>query len=601
MSNGIEITAAPTLLRITGEETAESIITLRNRGQTVDQFTINVEGLNPEWYTLPVSSVALFPNDQDNAKVIINIPDARGLGGTSYSFRVKVTSQENPTNSAVVELTLEIGAALKVDMNLSPAHLSGTKGEYLVNVNNPDTKDCVVQLKTSSAQGRMLFSNFRLPIPGLILKLPKEPLTIPARKSVDVNLATRLNWLALIIWEKTYDFKVVAVKPEDITTEEASQSGQLTSVPWYRIFSRLRLPWLAKPPVIKSFTAATDDKREFQLKWTVRKATSVKVDDSDVESEGESLIRPEETKQYVLAATNRYGTSTKTVELTPLPKPQARTSDKIKVSLSGLKLQTQAGLVPAQATVQVQNLSDIVDKFTIEVNGLDDSWYSRSAASIALMPQAIDQVQISFLPPKKKGVKSGTFTFGVTVRSQSVTEEYACVLGQLEIMPSVEYKLSIRPFRVTGMRKGTLVLNLANVGVSPTEISVEAHDSEDKCKFMLEQQKVALNAWNTKEIPVIVKPKRNSILNQEKRFDLTFTSNTDGGTPQITNGEFNHKPFMKSWKPIWRIIKAAIALAVIIVAIYYILKIGGGWSALRESPQTWVSNFTTTISGWFNR
>jgi uncharacterized membrane protein len=75
MSERIELEATPIKLKVSRGETAESNVTVRNKGQTVDQFTISVEGIDPGWYTLPVSSVALFPNDQDKVKIIINLPE----------------------------------------------------------------------------------------------------------------------------------------------------------------------------------------------------------------------------------------------------------------------------------------------------------------------------------------------------------------------------------------------------------------------------------------------------------------------------------------------------------------------------------------------
>jgi hypothetical protein len=53
--------------------------------------------------------------------------------------------------------------------------------------------------------------------------------------------------------------------------------------------------------------------------------------------------------------------------------------------------------------IQIQNLSNIVDKYLFQVEGLDESWYKRSTSEIALMPQATEQAQITFLPPNKRG------------------------------------------------------------------------------------------------------------------------------------------------------------------------------------------------------
>jgi uncharacterized membrane protein len=589
MSERIELEATPIKLKVSRGETAESNVTVRNKGQTVDQFTISVEGIDPGWYTLPVSSVALFPNDQDKVKIIINLPENVDLKDTSYFLKVKVSSQEDPADTATADLTMEVGEEVRLGVSISPDRISGRKGEFQVSVTNPGNKEAQVRLKASSPQGRLRF------------KMQPESLTVPAAGRADATVNVRLDWIALILWEKTYDFQVALEQSGGTPAAGVSGSGQLVSVPWYRIFSGIRLPWLSRPPVIKEFEAKTDNKRDFQLKWSVQRATSVKLDDSAVESLGESLVHPAEPQKYTLTATNKNGTATRTLDVKPMPLPQARTSEKIKVSLSTSRLETQAGLVPAIMMVQVQNLSDIVDKFLVDVEGLDGSWYSRSASSLALMPKATDQVQVTLLPPKNKGVKSGTYPFAVTIRSQSNPQESASVVSELVILPAVEYKLKVHPYRLSGMRKGKFFLNLANVGVTEANISLEASDLDEGCNFRFDTQQLVLGAWNAVEVPFTARPKRGSFIGANRRFDITLTASTEGITPQTVNCEFNHQPFLKSWKPVWRLVRLIIVLAILGVIIYFLLSWGGGWSAFRASPQTWWSNLTHHIEGWFNR
>ena len=591
MAQQIELTADPVSLKMSKGETAESSITLRNLGKNVAQFTIAIEGLDPKWYKLPVSSVALFPNDRDNVKVIVSLPDTLDPNITSYPFLVKATSQDNAADTMTVKMSVDVGPAPKLALNISPPSISGRRGSYTIEVGNPDRKECKVQLKASRPKGRLKFN------------LQPDALTVPAGDTKEAILNVRLNWLAMLLGEKAYDFEISAEQPNGVAAEKIIQSAQLVNIPWYRFLTRIRIPWLSRPPVIKSFQATTDNKREFLLKWAVQKSSKVQIDGSDVEAMGESILHPTENKKITLVATNRYGKTSKTIEVIPLSVPEPRTSDKIKVTISPPKLQTKAGYVPALAMVQVQNLSTIVDKFIIEVEGLDETWYSRSASSIALMPQVTDQVQITFQPPEKKGVKAGIYTFAITVRSQSMDGEYARVLGKLEILPSVQYKIKAHPYRLYGMRKVTCNLTISNTSVSETKIAIEATDLDDGCKFKIKPDSLVLGAWNTLEIPIGIRPKRNSIIGAVKRYDITFTTSAENLSPQTANCEFNHSPFMKSWKPVFRTIRTIIAIAVLVVVVVLIIKWGGGWDALKESPKDWfkqiVTSLTTTIEGWF--
>jgi len=364
MPGKVEATVEPTTLVVGPGDTAEATATLRNLGQTVDQFTISVEGIDPSWYTLPVSSVALYASD----------------------------------------------------------------------------------------------------VPGqLRYHLRPESLTVAGGGQSEASLEVRLGWIAFFGGHKELDFQVLARLPE--AEEGKTINGQLVRIPWYKTLPQIRLPhiqlpWLTRPPAITTFNATTEDKREFKLSWSTKRATEVKLDTEHVERKGEELVHPTEATSYVLTTSNKYGSTSQTIDVTPLPVPKAKVSERIRASLSPTQLQVQAGGVPLIATLQLQNLGDIVDKFLVEVEGLDQTWYSRSASSVALMPQATDQVQISFQPPKRKGVKARPYPFAVTVSSQSTVEEATSIIGQLEILPLIEFKLRVHPYRVSCRRKGTFRIKI---------------------------------------------------------------------------------------------------------------------------------------------
>jgi hypothetical protein len=216
------------------------------------------------------------------------------------------------------------------------------------------------------------------------------------------------------------------------------------------------------------------------------------------------------------------------------------------------------------------------------------------------MPQATDQVQISFQPPKRKGVKAREYPFAVTVRSQSTPEEAASVVGQLEVLPLVEFKPGVRPYRVSCHRKGTFRINLANTGVSDINFALEATDMDEGLRFRFKNESPVVPAWNTVEVPMIARPKRGSMVGEKKRYDITVTATAEGAA-QSVNCELYHNPFIGSWKSILRVVRVIIFIAIIAVVVYFVLQWGGGWKVLTSSPQTWVGNLVRTVEGWFFR
>lgn len=614
MSDKIRVTVTPESLVTMAGETVEASATLHNLGQTIDQLTVSIEGLDASWYTLPVSSVALFPNDKDNLKIILCPPKTIETKAGSYPFRIKVTSQADSTETATVDLNIEIKALPELEVSISPPRIVGRKGVYQIEARNPGDSEAQLQLEASDAQGILRYH------------LHPEFLTVPGKSQATSILEVSLGWMAFFGGDKEFDFQVLATLPE--AEEGKTVDGQLVRIPWYRMLTQIRLPrvqsidgrlirlpwyrairqirlphirlpWLEKPPVINTFKATSDDRIEFKLSWSVKRSKVVKLNDEVIERQGERVLLPTAVTSYVLTASNKYGTSNKTIEVQPRIVPKAKTSERIRVSLSSTELQLQAGGVPETVSVQLQNLGEIVDKFLVEVEGIDDAWYSRSASSIALMPQATEQVQISFQPPKKRGVKARTYPFAVTIRSQSNPEEATITTGQIEVLPLVEYKLKVAPYRVSSRRKGKFRVNLANTGMSDAKLYLEATDLDEGLRFKFKNEEPVVVAWETIEVAMIAKPKRGSTIGERKRYDITVTATTEDGNTQTVNCELHHHPFMASWRPIWRLIKALIIIGIIVVIIYYVLRLGGGWRVLYNSPQTWVDQLIRTFEGWF--
>jgi uncharacterized membrane protein len=589
MPDKIEVKVTPSTFRIGAGTTAEANIALRNLGQSVDQFTIAVEGLPSDWYTIPVASVALFPNDHDNLKLILN-PPVEGMSKSGvYPFKIKVSSQETPVQTVTIDSIIEVELPLELEISISPQSINGRKGKYQIAAHNPSGVETDITLKYVDAQ-------------GLQYSLIPEAFKIPANGRAESILEVRAGWKALFWGRRQIDFQVIAAHPG--TEEGKSISARLVNVPWYMVL--VQIPsiisaWFERRPVIQEFQAASDDKRQFTLHWSVKRARQVMLDGEKVGLKGEQPVSPAASTSYVLVARNKYKTMTQSVEVKPVQAPVARSSERIGAVLSPETLQAQAGGISTMATLQLQNLGNTVDRFQIGVEGIENTWYRLSAASIALMPQTKDQMQIIFQPPKKKGVRSGQYPFGVVVHSQSAPQDFSSITGQIEVLPGIEFKVSIRPYRITTHGKGSFRVSLNNVGVSDTRFKLEATDLDEGLDFKFKDDVPEVGAWKTLEVPMVARLKKGKRVGEKKRYDITLTATADDSKSQTATAEFNHTPAISSWRLIFRIVRAVVVIAAVVVAIYFILKLGGGWSELKDHPQAWVERTVNTIQGWFNR
>jgi len=578
-------------------ETIEAKVELRNLGQSIDQLNVAVEGLESGWYTLPVSSVALFPNDKDELKIVLN-PPAKTKEG-SYPFRIKVTSQADPEGITIIDATATIQTIPQLEIGISPASITGRRGLYKIDIDNIWDREIELNFQISDTSSALRYH------------MRPETLKIPAKSRVQATLEISLGWLSFFGGDKEFVFQVLATLPD--AEEGKTVEGKLVRTAWYKMITQIRLPQIRlpriilalfqRPPVINSFDAKTEDRSTFTLAWTTKRTIELKLNDEAVGIQGEKILSPTVPTTYTLSAANKYGKTEKMVVVEPRFIPKAKTSDRIRASLSSTQLKLQMGGVPDITSLQLQNLGQIVDKFVIEIEGIDTDWYSRSASSIALMPQTTQQDQISFQVPRKKGIRAKTYPFAITVRSQTNPDDVTIINGNIEVLPFVDFKLKVAPYRVTCRRKATFRVGLSNTGTSDAKVVLDATDLDEGLNFKFKNKEPVVSAWQTVEIPIVARPKKGGLVGEKKRYDVTITAR-EGSNSQTANGEMYHNPLVGSWKTVFKNVRRLIFLVIILVIIGFLIHWGGGLKQLISSPKTWWSQFIDTIvdtfTGWFS-
>jgi uncharacterized membrane protein len=595
MPNKTEVTVTPKSLVVRPGETVEARAALHNLGQSIDQLNVSIEGLDNSWYNLPVSSVALFPNDKDELKIVLSAPKDSKIKAGSYPFRIKVSSQANPDETSIVDAAITVQTIPELEMSLTPPSITGRRGLYKIDINNVWDND--IQLK------------FHFSDTSSALKEIVQPdiIQIPAKSRAQAKVEVSLGWLSFFGGDKEFAFQILATLPD--AEEGKTLEGKLVRTAWYRMLTQIRLPrirlpgflvsFFQRPPVIDSFQARTEDKSTFTVSWLVRKALELKLNGEAVNSQGEKTLTPAAPTTYILTATNKYGKTEKMVSVEPRVIPAPKTSDRIKASLSSNQLKLQMGGIPEIASLTLQNMGEIVDKFMVDIEGIEADWYNRSASSIALMPQTIEPVQISFQVPKKKGIKARNYPFAVIVKSQTKPDDVTILNGSIDVLPFVDYKLKVAPYRVTCRRKGTFRVGLSNTGTAEARIVLDATDLDEGLNFKFKNKEPVLAAWQGIEVPVVARPKKAGLVGDRKRFDITITAQEAGGNTQTSNGELYHNPLISSWKSIFRAIRRLIFLAIVVVIIVLLINFGGGFKLLTTSPKDWWSQVVDKIVNFF--
>jgi hypothetical protein len=142
-----------------GDPARPIIVTVQNAGTTVDQYTIEVENLDANWYTITAGKVALFPGDSAPVTIMIHPPKLTGIIAGRYTFEVRAVS-DNRTRFGVTKGVVEIAGVVQVQGQLEPRRITGRRGNYKLTLSNAGTQETHLELSGTDAESNLEF-NFK--------------------------------------------------------------------------------------------------------------------------------------------------------------------------------------------------------------------------------------------------------------------------------------------------------------------------------------------------------------------------------------------------------------------------------------------------------
>lgn len=142
-------TASLDTARLTVEPGArtECTVVVRNSGQLVDQFAVDVMGDSARWTEVEPPVVNLLPGDQAEVVVRFAPPRSAQAPAGPTPFGVRVRSREDPAGSVVEEGVLEVSAFSQLAVELVPRRSRGArKGRHELAVDNEGNRPATVEL-----------------------------------------------------------------------------------------------------------------------------------------------------------------------------------------------------------------------------------------------------------------------------------------------------------------------------------------------------------------------------------------------------------------------------------------------------------------------
>jgi hypothetical protein len=229
------------------------------------------------------------------------------------------------------------------------------------------------------------------------------------------------------------------------------------------------------------------------------------------------------------------------------------------------------------ATVYVRNMGPDVDQFSVEVAGLDPSWYTAETTAVALFPGDAMPLTVSIHPPPG-AAQPGRYPFGIVARSQTNPNIGAQANGTLAIMGSRAFRSELAPQRVTA-HTGKYRLTLHNGLPAPLPLEVTGYDERSQLAFRFSNPRPLVPASGRLVVPFTAKPKQATFFGQTRAYRFNVAARPAGGSDadwKVSSGELMHTPRVA----FWMIPALLVALLIPLVAF---LAVSGCWFCTAQT------------------
>jgi beta-lactam-binding protein with PASTA domain len=189
----------------------------------------------------------------------------------------------------------------------------------------------------------------------------------------------------------------------------------------------------------------------------------------------------------------------------------------------------------ARVIALVRNQDAVVDNYTLAVHGIPREWYTVVPETVYLVPfgsaGAYEQeVEIHIHPPRTPEAQAQLWELSVGVVSRAHGREVAAAPLTLGLHPYEDYAIRVRPERASGRWRAKYDVTIANNANAVVLLALDAHDSDDECRFTFERDTIELGADETRRVGLRCRPPRQIWLGRplERRFQIACASGEEG-------------------------------------------------------------------------
>ncbi len=227
MAEPITVNLTPPDVKVAaGGEPVEIVANIRNAGTTVDQYSLEVENLDPSWYTVGAQSVSLFPGDSAPIPIRIHPPKGSTTRAGHYTFVVRARSYADPTLVGVTKGVVQVGSYSIFQAELAPKRVTGRRGKFNLSLANGGNNEIQLELSGRDPEAALTFG-FK----------SSAPTVAPGSKLV-VPVVVHPKGMRLAGGSRRYPF-VIQIRPTDGEDKDAREvAGELVHKPRFRSWGK---------------------------------------------------------------------------------------------------------------------------------------------------------------------------------------------------------------------------------------------------------------------------------------------------------------------------------------------------------------------------
>lgn len=233
MADSIRVTADQETLDVAPGGAAAAVFTIQNLSAAVGVLSIEVEGIDPGWYTLSAVSVSLFPGDTTTVTLTVTPPRSSAALAKTYPIEVRIISQRDESEQSSITISLAVQPFHSFEADLVPQVVSGKRGAHTINITNTGNIDISFDLEGRDPEGNCQFTF--------------EPQSPNVRPGESLSVAVTVQGKRPLRGDpKTYQYMLTVTPPEG-TAPPAMLNGTFEAAP--------RLPRWVIPTVVVSMVA----------------------------------------------------------------------------------------------------------------------------------------------------------------------------------------------------------------------------------------------------------------------------------------------------------------------------------------------------------